>query len=668
MVKKTRKTLAFLLVALLVFILTPMAAFAAPIIEDPIPESIPAWTVGLSITPTIDVSPYVSGATGTVTYSSSTLPAGITINPSTGVISGTPTTVTSAGTATITVTDSDDASNPSTASISFGAISAAMAFIISSSIPTSVVGTAITSIDVSTMVTGGTGTRTFSSSTLPAGLSISSAGLISGTPTTAGAGGTATITVTDSVGATATSTISYGAITLPLTFTYSASFDIPASTVGVSITTIDVATGASGGTTPYTFTATGLPAGISISTAGVISGAPMTAGSAGTATITVAGSSPSTPASANITINYGIISAAPTPSISVTSPTISGSLYTFSGAMVGYSPISPTSFTITNSGAGAAAGLAVALSGTNAGSFTLDTTGINAALPGSGATTSFTVKPNDGLSAGTYNATVTISGNFTSYTFALRFVVSTPVNASISPTATEFDLNPAGFSYKDTVVTLTPGSFTLTNITDGGGAVLTAGSDYSVSGNVYTFKTSYLETLGTGNQTFNFNMSGGTSPLALTVKVIDTTTALTLLSGQTNTWVGASDGDAVWTIDGEYSDFIRLLFNGQEVATGGDILVTSGSTIITFKASYLAGFSNGTYNYVAEFANGHANITLVVNKASGVSAGGAGGTSGTGTGDDFAIAGWTTIIILSAFGILYLMGQRKRFQKENAQE
>jgi len=91
---------------------------------------------------------------------------------------------------------------------------------------------------------------------------------------------------------------------LPLAFTYSAAYDIPASTVEAPIAGIDVSGGASGGTTPYAFSATGLPAGISISTAGVISGTPTTAGAAGTATITVTDSASD---SASITINYGEI-------------------------------------------------------------------------------------------------------------------------------------------------------------------------------------------------------------------------------------------------------------------------------------------------------------------------------------------------------------------------
>jgi len=97
---------------------------------------------------------------------------------------------------------------------------------------------------------------------------------------------------------------------IPLTFSNSAAYNIPASTVNSAITNINAALGVSGGTTPYTFSATGLPAGITISSAGVISGTPTTAADAGTATITVTDSAAPT-ATKSITINYGAVSAEP---------------------------------------------------------------------------------------------------------------------------------------------------------------------------------------------------------------------------------------------------------------------------------------------------------------------------------------------------------------------
>ena len=96
----------------------------------------------------------------------------------------------------------------------------------------------------------------------------------------------------------------------PLVFAGSPAYNIPASTVGTAMAAIDVSGGVSGGEAPYTFAATGLPDGISISAAGVISGMPTTAGAAGTATITVTDDAGE---SRSITVAYGVISAAVNP-------------------------------------------------------------------------------------------------------------------------------------------------------------------------------------------------------------------------------------------------------------------------------------------------------------------------------------------------------------------
>jgi hypothetical protein len=271
------------------------------------------------------------------------------------------------------------------------------------SIPASTVGTAIAGIDVSGGVAGGVPSYSFAATGLPAGITISAAGIISGTPTTAGAAGTATITVADSdtpTAATASITIAYGAISapfVPLTFTHSTAFNIPASTVGTAIASRNVSSGASGGTTPYIFSATGLPAGISISTAGVISGAPTTAGAAGTATITV---TDATSATASITINYGVISAATPPT--GTAPTISGQ--TSMTLKVSYAATSTTAYTIT---------------GTSP--VTVTKTSGNAAITYDNATRKLNIAA--GLTAGTYTVTLQASNAFGSRTLTFKLTV-----------------------------------------------------------------------------------------------------------------------------------------------------------------------------------------------------------------------------------------------------
>jgi uncharacterized protein YjdB len=126
--------------------------------------------------------------------------------------------------------------------------------------------------------------------------------------------GTATITVTTADGgkqASCTVTVA-DALTQA---TDLAKFTIPAMTVGAKIADIDLAGIVTGGKTPYTYTATGLPAGLTLS-GSKIAGTP-TVGAAGSAKITVKDSS--TPAqSKELTISFGAVVPAPPAHVAVT--------------------------------------------------------------------------------------------------------------------------------------------------------------------------------------------------------------------------------------------------------------------------------------------------------------------------------------------------------------
>lgn len=154
------------------------------------------------------------GGTGSgYTYSvtAGALPTGTSLNSSTGVISGTPS---AAGSYSFTIKVVDSAG-------SFGS----QVFLISISAPSytleeygqvlhdAVVGTAYSE---TLSVTGGTGPYTWSlaSGSLPTGLSLSSSGVISGTPSAAGTF-TFAVTVTDSGSVTQTITFTIAAATPP---------------------------------------------------------------------------------------------------------------------------------------------------------------------------------------------------------------------------------------------------------------------------------------------------------------------------------------------------------------------------------------------------------------------------------------------------------------------
>ncbi|MCL1898626.1 MAG: FG-GAP-like repeat-containing protein [Micrococcales bacterium] len=101
----------------------------------------------------------------------------------------------------------------------------------------------------------------------------------------------------------------------------------------------------------------------------------------------------------------------------------------FGTATTPYSPITPQSVTVTNTGYNSTGPLDVTLSGTNPSAFTLSTNAIGDLS--TGASGAFTVKPNSGLPAGSYSATVTVSSpQGISETFTLVFVVAAAPVAS----------------------------------------------------------------------------------------------------------------------------------------------------------------------------------------------------------------------------------------------
>src|SRR5882672_87760 len=172
------------------------------------------------------------------------------------------------GTAVITATSVTDTTKISTLTITVTAPPA----ITTTTLPAGVEGTAYSQAIAKT---GGAGTVTFSISagTLPAGLTLSGAGTISGTP--AGPNGTVnfTVKVTDSstmTPMTATQALSI-VINLPAPPNITTT-TLPPGVAGTAYSQMVAATGF--GTLTFTTSAGAVPAGLALSSAGLISGTP----------------------------------------------------------------------------------------------------------------------------------------------------------------------------------------------------------------------------------------------------------------------------------------------------------------------------------------------------------------------------------------------------------
>jgi len=230
----------------------------------PVPAGTP---INITFAATGGVPPYHFSATG--------IPPGTAFNN--GVLSGTPTTV---GAYTIHVTVTDSATGVFSKDFALTVTQAPPPLILGGTLSDGKVGVPYTG---QITATGGVAPYSYSGSGLPAGLSLSATGGISGTPTTPGQF-TLAATVTDSKGATASGRFAFAIAPAALAITTASA---PNGTVG---TAYSASFAASGGIAPYTFSAAGLPPGLSMSAAGAISGTP-TAPGAATIVVTVKDSS-----------------------------------------------------------------------------------------------------------------------------------------------------------------------------------------------------------------------------------------------------------------------------------------------------------------------------------------------------------------------------------------
>ncbi len=240
------------------------AVGAAPTPPSVTRTSVPSGTQNTFYSATLAAS----GGTTPYTWSilSGTLPAGLTLAPSTGIISGTP-TGTGSSSFSVQVTDANSlkASQPLTLTVAANPPSVTTTSLSS--------GTQNAAYSATLAATGGTTPYAWSiiSGSLPTGLTLTPAtGIISGTPTGTGSSSfSVQVTDANSLKATQALTLTVTANPPSVTTTSLAS--------GTHNSSYSATLAATGGTTPYTWSILSgtLPAGLTLApSTGIISGTP----------------------------------------------------------------------------------------------------------------------------------------------------------------------------------------------------------------------------------------------------------------------------------------------------------------------------------------------------------------------------------------------------------
>ena len=582
------------------------------------PASLPAGASGMAYSETLSAT----GGNAPYSYAvtAGALPTGVTLSSS-GALAGTP-TQSGSFTFSITATDSSTGSGPYSATRSYTLVIAAPALTLApATLANATVGTAYSQ---ALTASGGTAPYSYaiSAGTLPAGVTLGTNGTLSGTPTSGGSY-SFTVTVTD-----ATATANGG----PYTASRGYMLTVAAATVafgqaslpaGVSGATYSETLSATGGTAPYAYavTAGALPAGVTLSSSGTLSGTPTQSGSfvfSVTATDSSTGSGP--------------YSATRSYTLSIAAPTLTLAPAALTNATVG----SAYSASLTASGGTAPYSYAVTV-GTLPTGVTLGTNGTLRGTPTAGGSYSFTVTVTD-ATATANGGPYTIARNYT-LTVATATVALAPTNvpAGASGTAYSQTLSASGgtapYSYAVTAGAL-PAGVTLSSNGMLAGTPTQSGSfhfsvtatDSSTGSGPYSATRSYtlsiaapaltLDPAALANATVGaaysqaLTASGGTAPYSYAVTTGTLPTGVTLSTNGTLSGTPTAGGSYTFTVTA--TDATVASNGGPYTASRSYTLNVATATVAFGQASLPAGVSGAAYSEALSATGGTAPYSYAV--------------------------------------------------------
>lgn len=603
----------------------PTKSATLQITVNPVPAitttSLPAAYAGTAY-PTTTLA--ASGGTSPLTWSvTPALPAGMSLNASTGVVSGTPTGGGS-GSYTFKVTDAAGLSSPQ-ASLTITVNPPQQALTITTgTLAAGVMGTAY---NQAVAVTGGVPTYQWSvpPNSLPAGLSLNtSTGVISGTPTGTFTGTTSfTVTVTDSqtpTHATTTANLSISVSAPPLSVTTQS---LPGGTLNTAYPTQTLQATGGAGTYSWSLSAGALPVGLTLNpSTGGISGTP-TGNVTGPVNFTVKVTDTETPTPHTATAALSITISAPPLSVTTTSLAVGVVGSTYSATLAATGGVSPYSWAVTtgslpagltlNSSTGVISGTPTSSGST----FTVTATDSEIPTPQT-ATKQLTITVNPQLTVSTtsllaavvgtaYSQTLAAAGGITPYSWAVT-TGNLPAGLILNGSTGAITGTPTGPQVGAI-------NFTVT-VTDSESPTKTASANLSITVSApplsVTTQTLPAGTLGTA-YSGSLGATGGITPYTWTISAGSLPSGLIL-----NASTGAISGTPTGSVTGPINFTVKVTDSEQPSAsaTAALSITISAAPLSVVTSSLPTGVDGSPYSATLQAAGGVSPYTWAVTTGS----------------------------------------------------